>query len=109
MARNRSWREIFIKILEERPDESEYQYAAELIEGGYAKGSVLPSTLRGGPRYLHLVWKGPTLEGREYCDDLKEAVRRRSLSFRIWSAVVVISSWLAGVLTDVIISRLTGP
>lgn len=38
---SQNWREIYIKILQDGPDYLQYEYAAELIDNGYANGKYL--------------------------------------------------------------------
>jgi hypothetical protein len=100
MAKNKSWREIYIKILLEGPGKAEYGYAAELINDGYANGKYIKNNSGSGDPIAHLQWSGPTTKGREYLDDLQTKVRRNSFLFRLWSALVVIASWAIGFATD---------
>ncbi len=94
---------MYIKILLNGPEESEYQYAAELINDGYANGKVLESSLGAKLPIANLIWRGPTTLGREYLDQLQDKVRKQKWSYRILMGLYSFSLWLIGLLTPMFI------
>lgn len=109
MTKNKSWREIYVKILLEGPDKAEYKYAAELINDGYADGKYRKNNSGSGDPVSHMHWAGPTTKGREYLEDLQTKVRRNTLSFRLWSALVVFASWAVGFITNFLVQWFGNP
>ena len=97
MKEKPNWRQLYIKILESGPDRSEYEYAAELIEAGYARGHILPNYQGIGGKILSLEWLGPTTHGREYADSLRDQLARQTWSHR----TRLFGVWLVGVGTPV--------
>lgn len=55
---SQNWREIYIKILQDGPDYLQYEYAAELIDNGYANGKYLKNPTGLGDRITSMHWGG---------------------------------------------------
>ena len=109
MIKNKSWREIYINILLNGPEKYEYQYAAELIDDGYADGKYIKNHTGSGDPIAHMNWVGPTPKGREYLEDLQIKVRRNSWGYRLWSGLVVLAAWAIGLLTDFFVQWFGNP
>jgi hypothetical protein len=104
MSGKNRWRKIYINILLRGPSEAEYDYAAELIESGYAKGLVnLVNRQNSDKRVANLIWQGPTTSGREYLDDLQDNVRRLTIRYRLWTAFLAVSGWVVGIFTHFLV------
>lgn len=97
---HKSWREMYIKILTSGPDEAEFQYAAELIDKGYASGSVVKNNTGMGNPIARIAWNGPTTTGREYIDDLREKISRKTLIFKVKAGALALISTSAGMLIE---------
>ena len=104
MSGKNRWRKIYINILLRGPSEAEYDYAAELIESGYAKGLVnLVNRQNSDKRVANLIWQGPTTSGREYLEDLQDNVRRSTIRYRLWTAFLAVSGWVVGIFTHFLV------
>lgn len=108
MSNKRNWRETYINILLNGPtSEIEYKMAAELIDEGFAKGSVIKNNTGKGNPIAALKWRGPTTSGREYLEQLQTKVQRQSLAYRARSGVVIVGAWLFGFLSNYLAGVLT--
>lgn len=87
-----SWRQICIEILQNGPSgRDQYQVAAALISEGYADGAIRKNLSGAGGPISNLHWRGPTLRGLEYADQLKDKLEKESTAYkmkvRLWNAL----------------------
>ena len=76
----------------------------ELIQAGYMRGEVLRDG-RGEPCSSRT--EGPTLAGRLFAEEQQDILDKKSLWGRIKSGAVLFIGWVAGMLSAVIVWRLT--
>ena len=76
----------------------------DLVDAGYMRGTVIPGP-DGTPHASST--RGPTLAGRIFAEEQQEILDKKSLTGRIKSGAVLFIGWLAGILSAVIIWRLT--
>lgn len=77
---------------------------ADLVDSGYMRGSVIRDN-EGD--VAGTSTSGPTLASRIFADEQKEILEKNSLMGRIKSGAVLFIGWLAGILSAVIVWRLT--
>jgi len=99
-----SWKNQYIKILEDGPSSNEdNQLAAELIDAGYANAEHFKSNT-GDNKIVVLAWNGPTTKGRLFLDELYMKIRQESSSYKLKMFLLHITGWIGGILASVISS-----
>ena len=107
------WRREYIRLLTEpavawtdlTPEHiEELEHIDDLIKAGYFQGTVIRDS-NNDPKAASTM--GPTLAGRIFAEEQQEILDKKSLWGRIKSGSVVFISWLAGIISAVIIWRLT--
>ncbi|MDU4301873.1 MAG: hypothetical protein E7I45_13025 [Eikenella corrodens] len=70
--------ETSLRLLSQRHVAPEdYEAAKELIDAGYADGTYRTSRQKGEyGRVLNLLWRGPTISGRRYLEELRQLKQR---------------------------------
>lgn len=103
-----SWRQICINVLQNGPqDESENHIAANLINEGLADGAVRQyRTLQSDNEPPQVVWRGVTLKGLEYLDQLQDKLNRESTAYKVKTVLLNSSSFLLGVITTSLVQSL---
>lgn len=91
----------YLRILQNGPaNKEDYLAAAQLISEGYAGGSYLPDKSRTGYGGIsELLWRGQTIKGALFADELAKQIHDASLGARIKLAAKVFFAWLAGIAT----------
>ena len=105
-SRVNSWKKETLRILIDGPrDDGDWAIAANLIDDDLAKGSWRRDS--GGMTksgVAALVWKGPTLAGLEYADDLEGRIQRASLKHRLKLFLIAAFGVAVGILSDVVVA-----
>jgi hypothetical protein len=76
----------------------------ELIQADYLRGNVVRDT---GLIPKRANTNGTTLKGRIFAEEQQELLNKKSIVGRIKSGAVLFIGWLAGILSAVIVWRLT--
>ncbi len=112
-----SWRHEYHRILTDGPNhfsegdpitpevQSDLDLMAELIDGGYADGNY--SKDQSG-NIDSVMWRGPTVSGRLFADELADWISRRTWKHRIKLALIAFFGWVVGHIQE-IIRFFTGP
>jgi len=97
-----------LRILNSGPDaDVDWELASELLDSGYADG-VYHRSSEGDDRIAMLVWRGMTTDGRLFADKLEDDIYRTTLAYKIRISIWSVSSWIAGVMSGVAITWLSG-
>ena len=109
-----SWRRLYIRLLTEemRPWDKltteerslELGVIEDLVDAGYMCGSV-QKDVGGIPQGAST--RGPTLAGRIFAEEQQDILDKKSLWGHIKSGAGLFIGWLAGIISAVIIWRLT--
>ncbi len=95
------WKKSYLSILYNGPkSEADWPAAAELLKAGYAEGQAIPRT-DGQGAYAGLIWRGLTVSGRLFCDELEGAVYRASWRFKLKMAGITFASWCVGFISGI--------
>ena len=70
--------ETHLRLLSQRRiDLEDYEAAKELIDARYADGTYRTSRQKGEyGKVLNLLWRGPTISGRRYLEELRQLKQR---------------------------------
>lgn len=98
--KRRSWRDEYIKVLQDGPDHSQTKFALELIKDGYADG-LISRECGVGDTAPYVRWQGVNTKGRLFLDDLIEQKRKESLLYKIKIGALALGGWLVGVVTSI--------
>ena len=97
-------RSDMLRVLLDGPNgESDYEIAAKLIDAGLADGKYVRNMTGSGPPVAGLLWRGMTIKGIEYADDLADFLHRRTWRYRLKTGLMALGSWFAGVASGVLI------
>jgi hypothetical protein len=107
------WRRAYIRLLTEEAEPwtdltpehiEELERIDELVQVGYMHGHVIRDA-GGSPKSSST--KGPTLAGRIFAEEQQDILDRKSLWGRIKSGAGLFIGWLAGIISAVIVWKLT--
>ena len=98
--KNNNWRGIYIDILRNGPKENNLKAVKELIDNGYAKGTV--HEMSDGS-FVIQGWKGITLEGKPFLERLETEEYRSSFRYRAILILSGILTWIAGMASSVVL------
>jgi hypothetical protein len=109
-----SWRRLYIRLLTEEmkawddltPEERvlELGVIEDLIDAGYMSGKVNKDA-SGTPKSASI--RGPTLAGRIFAEEQQDILDKKSLWGHIKSGAGLLTGWLAGIISALIIWLLT--
>ncbi|HEU6447608.1 MAG TPA: hypothetical protein VFV23_04135 [Verrucomicrobiae bacterium] len=108
------WRRLYIRLLTEEmrpwddltPEERTLELGVieDLVDAGYMSGSVI----KGGDGIpAAATTRGPTLAGRIFAEEQQDILDKKSLWGHIKSGAGLFIGWLAGIISALIIWRLT--
>ena len=101
-----SWKLETLRILDDGPrNEEDWPIAADLIDNGLAKGDhIRDSTGMKANGIAALMWKGTTLTGREYADELRDRIARASFGHKVRTFLVWAGGVAVGVASQILVS-----
>lgn len=80
----KNWRQLCINVLQNGPSgPDETNVAAALIGAGYADGAVRRNNQVAGNVIANLHWRGATLKGLEYADQLQDKLTRETVAYKM--------------------------
>jgi hypothetical protein len=108
------WRRLYVRLLTEEisdwnnvsPGDRVLGLGAieDLVIAGYLSGKVQKDTT-GIPQFATI--RGPTLAGRIFAEEQQDILDKKSLKGRIKSGAGLFAGWLVGIITSLIVWRLT--
>ncbi len=95
---NDNWRSTYIDILRNGPQEENLKEAKQLIDKGYATGSIHMMADRS---FIIQAWMGITLDGERFLEDLETQEYKASVKYRILLFIGAFASWFVGMLSSI--------
>ena len=108
------WRKLYVRLLTEELDDWNNVSPADrtlglgaiedLVDAGYMSGHVIKDA-SGIPAAATI--RGPTLAGRIFAEEQQDILDKKSLKGRIKSGTGLFVGWLVGIISSLIVWRLT--
>ena len=108
------WRKLYVRLLTEELDDWNNVSPADrdlglgaiedLVDAGYMAGRVIKDA-SGIPAAATI--RGPTLAGRIFAEEQQDILDKKSLKGRIKSGTGLFVGWLVGIISSLIVWRLT--